>query len=184
MGLLKRCLRALWTALAVLILSATAEGQLSREYDVKAAFLYNFTSFVEWPETAFKSPEDPFVIGIFGEDPFGKVLDDIVAGEQVKGRPLVVRRINRLEDAKNCQILFVSSSQRRSARDILICCQNASVLTVADIPDFIEAGGTIAFRIEENRLKLHINVGAARASGLTVSSKLLKLSKITGDASP
>lgn len=184
MGFLRRNFPLLLTAIAVLLSVATVEGQLSREYDVKAAFLYNFTSFVEWPETAFKAPDAPFVIGVFGDDPFGKVLDDVVAGERVKNRPLILRRMNRVEDVKDCHILFISSSEKRRARDILNRCENAPVLTVADMPEFIEAGGAVAFRTEENRLKLHINVGAARASGLAVSSKLLKLSKVTGDASP
>ena len=141
-----------------------ARGQLSREYDLKAVFLYNFASFVEWPESAFAGPEAPFVVGILGHDPFGRVLDDV-------------------EEAGGCHILFVSASERRRVQEILDRWRHAPMLTVADFPDFVELGGAIGFRTEDKRLKVDVNAGAARAAGLTVSSKLLKVARVIGEPS-
>jgi hypothetical protein len=160
-----------------------ARGQLSREYDLKAVFLYNFASFVEWPESAFAGPEAPFVVGILGHDPFGRVLDDVVAGERLRSRPIVLRRISRVDEAGGCHILFVSASERRRVQEILDRWRHAPMLTVADFPDFVELGGAIGFRTEDKRLKVDVNAGAARAAGLTVSSKLLKVARVIGEPS-
>ena len=161
-----------------------ARGQGSREYDIKAVFLYNFASFVEWPESAFAGPEAPFVVGILGHDPFGRVLDEVVAGERMKNRPIVLRRVSRIEEAGGCHILFVSASERRRMQEILDRFRHAPVLTVADFPDFVETGGAIGFRTEDNRLKVDVNARAARAAGLTVSSKLLKVARVIGEPTP
>ena len=94
-----------------LLAALPVSAQVSREYDVKAAFLYNFITFTDWPAAAFSGPDSPYVIGVLGEDPFGAALDEIVKGEQIKGRPLVVRRFKRIEDVHHCHILFISSSE-------------------------------------------------------------------------
>jgi hypothetical protein len=185
MGILKRyffTIAALVTGLFLLAGRTSAEP--SREYDLKAVFLYNFASFVDWPDSAFAGPQAPFVVGILGQDPFGPVLDEVVAGERVRDRPLVLRRFSRVEEVRGCHILFVAPSERRQVNDVLSRLKEAPVLTVADFPGFTEVGGGIGFRTEENRLKIDVNAAVLRAAGLTVSSKLLKVARVIGDPHP
>lgn len=167
----------LWLLLLGLGVSTPLFAQVSREYDVKAAFLYNFITFTEWPAEAFSSPESPYVIGVVGDDPFGRALDEIVNGERIKGRPLVVRRVDQVGDARRCHVLFVSSSEARRMNDIIRRLQGLPVLTVADLPDFAESGGAINFTTGA-RIGLVINPAALRASRLTMSSKLLRLARL------
>ena len=163
------------------LLSAGAmNGQASREYDVKAVFLYNFASFVEWPETAFNDQDAPFVIGVLGSDPFGQALDDVIKGERAKGRALLIKRLASVEDVPGCQILFIGASETPRLAQILRQCRGKPVLTVADVPDFAERGGMIGFRTEGGRLRLEINLSQLRGSRLTVSSKLLRVARVIG----
>ncbi|HYC69808.1 MAG TPA: YfiR family protein [Opitutaceae bacterium] len=170
-------LRAAGAALAALLLAAAAVGQPSREYDLKAVFLYNFATFVDWPESAFPGPDTPFVIGVLGDDPFGAALDEIVAGERVKNRPLAVRRCRDLAEARACHILFISASERDRLREVLRDMAGRPILTVADVPRFVESGGMIGFSTGA-RVQLHVNAGAVRNSGLTISSKLLRVAVV------
>lgn len=167
-------------ALAVLALAGVADAAIApRESDVKAAFLFNFASFIDWPGQAYASPEAPFVIGIIGDDPFGSILDEIVAGETIKGHPLAIRRLTsrQVAEAAACHILFVSQSEARRLRPILQAVRGKPVLTVSDAPGFIEAGGALAFTTDTS-VKLSINPLAARTASLTVSSKLLRLAQV------
>ena len=152
-------------------------GETSREYDVKAAFLYNFITFTEWPADAFSSSDGPYVIGVMGDDPFGSVLDQIVTGEQIKSRPLVVRRFKRLEDMHRVHILFLSPSEAHHLPEVLRWLKGQRILTVSDIPGFAEAGGGIEF-VSDTRIKLVINPTALREANLAVSSKLLRLAQL------
>jgi hypothetical protein len=155
-----------------------ALGQTTDEYQVKAAFLYNFAKFVEWPPQAFKSPTDPIAICILGEDPFGHALEDAVKGKTIEGRGFVVPRISEVRQADSCQILFVSSAERKRARAILAELRANGVLTVGETEGFAEAGGVINFKLEGGRLRLEINVDAAERAKLRLSSKLLSLAQI------
>jgi hypothetical protein len=151
-------------------------AQASREYDLKAVFLFNFATFVEWPKEAL--PEGrPFVIGILGRDPFGTALDEVVAGEKIGQSPLEVRRCRSVEEARECQIVFISSSEAARLPAILADLRSRPVLTVADMGHFLEAGGIIAFSTEA-RIQLHVNPAAARRAGLAISSKLLRVAKV------
>ena len=145
------------------------------EYEVKAAFLYNFLSFVEWPEASL--PEDRFTIAIVGRDPFGSVLDDVVANERHAGRPLVVRRVMRARDAADAQVAFLAlpDSQLDGALADLAA---RPVLTVGEARDFAKRGGVIQLRVQDGRVKFEVNSGAAAAGGLKVSSHLLKLALV------
>ena len=145
---------------------------------VKAVFLFNFAQFVEWPDTAFAGPESPFVIEIFGEDPFGSYLDETVRGETVRGRSLVVRRSQRIEDIRNCHILFLSPSEESRFVAILAALKDRPVLIVSDAPGFARRGGMVAFAFEQNRVRVKINPDVARTAGLTISSKLLHAADI------
>lgn len=170
-------LRCTAAFVAALVLGVAAMAQSSREYDLKAVFLYNFATFVDWPESAFTAPDQPFVIGVLGEDPFGAALDEVVANERVKGRPLVVRRCATIAEGSSCHILFISASERERMREVLRATAGRPVLTVADVPRFVEAGGLVGFATGP-RLQLHVNATAARQSGLTISSKLLRVAVV------
>ena len=151
---------------------------------VKAVFLFNFAQFVEWPDTAFADPGSPLVIEIFGEDPFGTFLDETVTGETVRGRPLVVRRTRRIEDIRNCHILFLSPSEESRFDAILAALKDRPVLIVSDAPGFVRRGGMVAFAFEQRRVHVKINPDAARTAGLTISSKLLHVAEIVTPGGP
>ncbi|HTL67306.1 MAG TPA: YfiR family protein [Lacunisphaera sp.] len=168
-----------WLLLACL-LAGPALAQPSREYDLKAVFLYNFATFVEWPQDVFATPDAPFVIGILGESPFGKSLDDVIAGEKVGAHPLVVRQCRSVWEARQCQIVFISGSEAPVFRSVLVDLRNRPVLTVSDIPGFADAGGIIEFSTRV-RVNLTINARAARRAQLGISSKLLRLARVQED---
>lgn len=159
------------------VTAAPPADQKLQEYDVKAAFLYNFASFIEWPAGAFTRPDSPFVIGVLGNDPFGTILDELVKGEQVGSHPLILHRFNRIEDMNRCHILFISASETRRTREILRKLKGQPVLTVADIPGFAEGGGMIGFTAD-TRISLMMNQSALRAANLGVSAKLLRLAHL------
>lgn len=169
--------------LAGVIGAGSLPAQRMKEYDLKAVFLFNFTTFVEWPAIAHPGEGEPFVIGILGEDPFGPVLDQVVNGETVKGSPLRIVRGQKLEDLPQARILFVSASESTRLPAILAALRGRPVLTVGDNPRFLDAGGMVGFSTGAH-VQLHINPDAARASGLTISSKLLRVAKVRGVPAP
>jgi hypothetical protein len=150
------------------------------EVQVQAVFLYNFSRFVEWPAQTFSAPGDPFVIGILGSDPFGARLDEAVRNEQINGHPLTVRRFRNVAEVDNCQILFVDRSEVARLGQILAALDHRSTLTVSQADGTAQRGVMIQFATENNRIRLRINVESARASGLTISSKLLRPAEIVG----
>lgn len=151
-----------------------ADGAPSVEYQLKAVFLFNFAQFVEWPARAFPEPTSPLVIGVLGDDPFGAYLDDLVKDETVGRRRLIVRRYKRVSDIAECHILFVSGSEADALDQIVGSLKGRSILTVSDLPTFTRQGGMVRFVTEEGRIRLRISVVAAKASGLTISSKILR----------
>jgi hypothetical protein len=159
-------------------LDASAQAGPSREYQVKAVFLFNFAQFVEWPPAAFAGASSPLVIGILGGDPFGAYLDETVRNEKVNNRPLEIQRYHRVDEIKTCHILFISPSEIERYEQISAGLQGRSILTVGDTEGFATRGGMIRFLIEQNRIRLRVNVGTARAAGLTISSKLLRAAEI------
>ena len=180
--------RRLWL-LALLVAcglrpGARAEVQPSPEYQLKAVFLFNFAQFVDWPATAFPAPQTPLVIGVLGDDPFGPYLDGLVVDEKISGHPLSVRRFRRVADIDFCHVLFVSPSESTRLPEILAALQGRSTLTVGDSPEFSRRGGMVRFVSEAGKIRLRINVEAARACGLTLSSKLLRPATIVTTPSP
>jgi hypothetical protein len=157
-----------------------APSQVSHEYDLKAAFLFNFAQFVEWPPQAFADANTPITIAILGEDPFGASLDEIVANETAHNRRIVVRRYHSVEEVENCQILFISQSNSRDLKHIASKLDHRSILTVGDTENFAARAGIIGFEVNQRRLRLRINLAAATAMGLTISSKLLRQAAIVG----
>lgn len=167
--------------LAVIPAGACAAGNmLTREYDLKAAFLFHFAAFVEWPPEALPDRGAPLVIGILGDDPFGTSIDEIVANEVVNGHRLAVRRVHSAAQAESCQILYIASSGTRLQPKALQQLGRGSVLTVGDGREFAVRSGIIGFVLSGKRLRLAVNLAAARAARLTISSKLLRQSEIVG----
>jgi hypothetical protein len=167
-----------WTCLVAglcRILPQCQAADDSLEYQVKAAFLLNFTKFVEWPPTAFETAESPIAICILGDDPFGSALDRMVSGEAVNGRSIAVQRIKRDPPPKSCQVLFVERTERDLPK--LLAEAGHGVLTVGEGEGFMRSGGMIAFVIENRRVRFDIHQTTAENSGLKLSSKLLSVAK-------
>lgn len=150
------------------------------EYQVKAAYLFNFLKFVEWPSSAFADPLAPFVIGIVGDDPFGSALAEVTVGKTVQGRDLVIRRYHPGENLRGASILFISASEKKRLSQLLASLRGSSVLTVADMDGFLDAGGMIQLLSENDRVRFAINVDETTRARLKVSSKLLSLAHVVG----
>lgn len=178
---------ALWTLGAALTIAFArpAEGQTVRASasEVQAVFLFHFAQFVEWPSETFADPKVPLVIGILGKDPFGSFIDETVRGETVRGRPFRVERYRRLDEVKDCHILFISQSESKRLEGILAALKDRPILTVSNDVVLDRQGGIIRFILDESRIRLSIDLEAAQAARLTFSSKLLRSAEIVSPAS-
>jgi hypothetical protein len=172
--------RPLAVVLALMALSAAraAAPVPSAEYKLKAVFLFNFAQFVEWPTDAFANDSAPLVIGVLGADPFGSYLDDLVRGEKIGAHPLEVRRLGDGEARETCHILFVSDSEADRVEPLLKGLRGRHVLTVSDVESFARTGGMVRFVLEDGKIRLRVNLGAARAAHLVISSKILRVATI------
>jgi uncharacterized protein DUF4154 len=148
------------------------------EYQVKAAYLYYFTTFVSWPPETFSGTGDTLIVGVLGEDPFGAILDDTLRGKTVDNRRFVVKRFGNIKDARESHILFISASERDRLPTILKVLEGAAVLTVGDLGQFASRGSQIAFRMEDKKVRFDINVAAVEHARLKVSAQLMKLGRI------
>ncbi len=148
------------------------------EYQVKAAFLYNFAKFVEWPPGTFANPTDPIGICIVGQNPFGSTLENMVKGKKIGDRAFAVRRLTDTQQVKGCQILFIGAGEWKRARALLDALKGASVLTVGETDDFTSLGGVVAFQLEGPRVRIQIALESAERARLRISSKLLSLAEI------
>lgn len=164
-------------ALPLTGLAASHPGGPS-EYEVKAAYLYNFTRFIEWPESAFPGEAAPLVIGVVGENPFGAVLDELIREKVVNGHPLTVRRCRTAGDMTSCHLLFVTGADGRESARVLNLAHQAPIVTVGEAVRFARQGGTINFVLKDDRVGLEINRQAARLAGVRISSRLLNLATI------
>ena len=154
--------------------SLLSETRKPTEYEVKAAYLYNFGKFIKWPPAA-ASVDPSFAICVFGPDPFGTSLDGLTAGESLDGKRLAVRRITSTDEAQKCRILFISRSEQGRASSILNAVKRLPILTVSDMPNFLENGGVISFVMQGDRVRFEVSLPAAERAGLSLSSELLKV---------
>ena len=179
-----RGLSAVWLVAFAPALTAwrdlPAQTAPAQEYQLKAVFLFNFAQFVEWPPQAIPDRQVPLVIGVLGEDPFGAYLDETVRDEKVNNRPLAVQRYRRVEEIKSCHVLFISRSESDRLDEIFAGLKGRNILTVSDADGFAQRGGMIRFVTEKNKIRLRINLDAAKAANLTISSKLLRPAEIVG----
>lgn len=173
----KTFLTGLMALVAALAPAAPAAAQAAGEYDVKAAFLYNFAKFVEWPSNAFDAPGSPMTLCIVGRDPFGEALDTLVRGETLQGRPMTVHRTRDLLEIRDCHVVFLSRTETARQDEILDTVRGVGVLTVGEGDSFLRDGGIIRFVIEANRVRFEVNLDAAERNGLKLSSKLLRLAR-------
>jgi len=176
------CIAALLLALSWPLVRHTLHAdQVPTEYQVKAAYLFNFLKFVEWPDDALVDPHGKWVIGIVGESPMGEELARLVEGKSVLGRGLQIKTFQAADDLRGCHILFISTSEKKRLPAILAALRGSSVLTVADMDNFAASGGMIQFVVMDDRVRLAIDVGATTRGRLKVSSKLLALAlAVTG----
>ena len=164
-----------WLCLGLLALPAQA--QVSKEYQIKAAFLYNFAKFVEWPAQSFASTNSPLVIGVVGKSPFGTELEKVVTNRKINGRDILVRQIETLAEAGGVHLLFFSAAEDTRAGQTLEDFHSLGILTVGETEPFSARGGMIAFLLEGDKVRFDINVEAAEQAGLKISVQLQKLAK-------
>lgn len=156
---------------------ARALAQESSESQVKAAFLFNFVKFVEWPSEAFNDSGAPIIVGVLGEDSTTSAIDQTINGKTANGRRLLIKRFPNFRSLSHCHILFISSSQRDNLRQILAAV-GPGVLTIGETERFAQVGGIINFTIVDNKVRFEINPTAAEKAGLRVSAKLLSLARV------
>jgi hypothetical protein len=169
-----RWLKVLAIACTISIPTLQAQSSKLTDYDVKAAYLFNFGRFVEWPE-AGGGKEVSFTFCILGHDPFGANLDHLLAKETIDGKHIAIKRISSVEESGGCHVLFMSLGEEGHLNKIIEALDKQSVLTVSDIPQFSEHGGMIQFVMEGERVRFEVNLSATQRAGLTLSSDLLKV---------
>ena len=155
-----------------------AQTPVSNEYQIKAAFLFNFTQFVEWPNTSFATSNEPLVIGILGKNPFGSYLNEIITGEVVNGHPLVIRYYPTASELQYCHILYINKSEIDNLKQITEKLKGQSTLTISDANNFLNSGGMVELFTRDKKIKIKINLEDAKEKKLTISTKLLRLAEI------
>lgn len=165
--------------LVLIAFATTVSGaEIAKEYQIKAAFLYNFTKFVEWPSRCFAAPDAPFVIGVVGRDPFGDELKKLVRDRTVAGRAIVAVQLTAIEPATTIHLLFVANGEEKKIEPHLATLRSAGVLTVGESERFTALGGIVTFIRREDQVRFKINAASAGGSGLKVSAQLLKLATL------
>ena len=172
---------SLLRTLLFLLAAGPAQAQTDREYEVKAAFIYNFAKFVEWPPEDARNTE-PITIAVVGKNPFGDALD-LLREKTIGDRKIVVKRFARVDDIVKCHILFICASENQRLPHILKITEKWHVLTIGDVTGFAQSGGIINFIIVDDKVRFEINVDAAQRAGLKISSQLLKLASIVREGS-
>lgn len=152
-----------------------ADPPVSKEYQVKAAFLYNFTKFIEWPPQSFSRTTDPIVIGVLGHAALGTELQRIVQGRRVNGRGIVVKQMEAVDDARSIHLLFVSASEDARLAGLASAIARSPVLSVGESPSFATSGGAIIFVLDDDKVRFEINIASIERAGLHVSAQLQKL---------
>lgn len=172
--LIRACASALAVLLGLMAAPRAAAARLQSEADIKAAFLYNFTKYVEWPSGAFGSASDPFRMCVLADEDFTRIVGTFMAGETVQGRPIQLI-VPRTADLPRCHMLFVGRQMAGRERSVLAATESRPVLTVGETTEFIGRGGIVLFHVENRRVRFDLHLGAATRSGLTVSSKLVRV---------
>lgn len=180
--------RSTWVCSLSLLLNlplslGVSHAQPAEEYQIKAVFLFNFTQFIEWPNSTFPKDDTPLIIGILGKDPFGSYLDETIRNEKVKDHPLVVHRFRTVEEISLCHILFINIHERDNLKAIFKALNAKNILTVGEVTNFARYGGMIRFYKANDKIRIRINVEAVKSTDLVISSKLLRLAELVGTQS-
>jgi hypothetical protein len=168
-----------WLMLGLLTLAPARGSAQSKEYQVKAAFLFNFARFIDWPPSAFTNASQPFQIGILGDNPFGTALNDLVLGENLRARKVTVKLSAEPQTLADCQIIFISKSETNRAPEVISQFRSRPILTVGEIGGVGRCGTMISFYQEDRKLRFEIDPDAAEKAGIKMSSQLLRLGKLT-----
>ncbi len=160
----------------------TSPDEKPTEYQVKAAFLYNFAKFVDWPSGSASEKAPSFNLCVLGQDPFGPCLDDL-QGKIIRDKKVAIRRISTTKQLADCHILFISSAEKNQLTQILESLKGLKILTVSDAEGFAERGVAINFYMEENKVRFEINPHAVERAGLKISSNLMKLARVVRNPS-
>ncbi len=171
-------------SLLVCLLAAVAQAQSATEYQVKAAFLFNFARFVEWPADAFPSADAALQICMLGQDPFGRDFEQVIVDKTVNGHRIEIAHPDGIPQARACQILFIAASEKARLPTILQGLKGASVLIVGDTPGFAALGGAINFVLDDGRVRFEINLKAAELAHLKLSARLLTVAKVVLNGEP
>jgi len=179
-------------ALAALLgsaLSAVAQepepGFIDREYPLKALFLYNFASYIKWPDAVFANNQSPFVIGVLGSSPIDETLNQIAGQKKIDGRKIVVQHFDTVADIKPCQILFISKSiAAQQQQSVIAAIKDRPELVVGESDGFAKAGGSVNVLVQANKIRFEINLAQTKKQQLDVSSKLLSMASIVGPEQP
>ncbi|MFI5057189.1 MAG: YfiR family protein [Candidatus Acidiferrales bacterium] len=167
---------ATWSSLSI-AWRGSAQANPSSEYAVKAAFLFHFAQFAEWPPTAFKDPNAPLTFCTLGEDEFHGALDESISGKTIENRPLRVQHLKQLQEVEGCHVIFISANEKKRIPALLASLKDSPVLTVGETEHFAQEGGMIGLSLEENKIRFEINLGSVEHAKLKLSSRLLTLAK-------
>lgn len=163
---------------------AADETTVSKEYQLKAAFLYNFTKFVEWPPQHFRDARQPITIGVLGHDPFGGELEKVVEGRTINGRAIVVKGLTTASEALGVELVFVGEQEEARFAESLAARDGVHVVTVGESPRSAALGAVITFTMEADKVRFEINQGGAEKAGLKISAQLLKLATVVRKRAP
>jgi len=169
------CMTAVAACLVLGVMPAAAQSSKPGEYEVKAAYLYNFGKFIAWPPRSGAPQAKWFEICVVGQDPFGPALNLTLADEKIDGKRVTVKRVPSAQDATHCQVLFIGLSEEHQLTEILAALDGSTVLTVSDMPQFSRRGGMVQFVLDGSKVRFEINLASAERAGLILSSELLKL---------
>jgi hypothetical protein len=178
---------SLWYALVLWLVLGLAQPGFAQkaspsEYEIKAAMIYRFAQFLEWPTNLFESGQSPLQIGIAGPDPFGNAIDAVLKNQRIGTHDVLIQRHPQPASATNCHLLFISSSLTVETEKLLILLKDKPVLTIGEGEDFAQKGGHIRLYLQDNKLRFDINLAALERSGLKMHSQVLKLAtRITLD---
>lgn len=183
-GSRRRLLQSLWLALGLMYCglptrphAGAAEPVVAKEYQIKAAFLYNFTKFVEWPEAKFAATNSPIVIGVLGRNPFGAALAETVRDRKVNGREIQVRQVNTVAEVRGLHVLFLGAAEPNGFEVLEAAVKEGAVLGVGESETFLQRGGTIRFVLEEDKVRFEVDLNSAERAQLKISAQLLKLAR-------
>jgi hypothetical protein len=162
----------------ILASGGRADDDAPKEYQVKAAFIYNFVQFTQWPDSAFSASDSPLVVAVFGSNPFGDSLQKAMDGKKLGNHPIVVKQFDSTDSIPSCHVLFVAASEEGRLNDVFRSAADHPILTIGEATTFCDKGGAMRFLIDDGKIRFEVNLDAVKRAGLHISAKLLNLARI------